>query len=412
MPAGILPNNRALNAFAGVSPRYLEPVHRQQPNYVPPQPERYDTQRQWQGASSRYLTNVSSAEQQKLREERQLREAQLGAERKDPLGGYEQRDLHREYTKRHGLDGVSARYEVDAQAKGHPEVTPRDLVKKRDDVEKLEKLWRGTHALNHYTTFDSLYKKRLKAHPEDDPKNWKKNKARSPVADYFRHGTPIQSASRNGIPGSGGALSFVKNDTSGRSNSAQIRRAQSPWERNADPEKIGDRPQWRSGGVSLASFQDLRKQTMAANKHFREAEEAAAKAIERQNSSRVDGAFVPRVATLALAYQLPGFTPASPNASRNNSPAASRRATSPSPSETKKSSPTRRNTSPERKNNNNQSVSHLQPKNSKPKTSSSTTTSPIKKKSYNIGTDNDDEKESPRNKKAVSSDEETEIGKN
>lgn len=424
MPAGILPFKRELNSFASVTPRYLDTIHREPQNYVAPPQERYDTQRQWGGVEPRYLTNVSSVEQHKLRQERQLSEKQaLGESGKDPLGGWDQRNTHREYTKRHGLGGVASRYEEDAFTRGHPEVTPRSLVKKRDDIEKMERAWRGTHALNKFTTFDVLYKKRLKAHPEDDPANWKKNKARSPVIDYVRHGTPIESVSRNGV--SRNDSNNNSHNGGARSSSAQVRRAQSPWQRTPNPEAFGDRPQWQSGGVASHSFSELQKRTMVANKHFRIGEEAAMKAMERQHSKKVEEDFIPRVAGLALVYQLPGYTPVSATPARAKSPNAGSASASSSP-QRRPNSPQKtnghrsvspvtntnassRNNSPHKRSaavgNNNKSngVSYHQQQQKK---SSTSRTSPAKQKSYNIGSD---EKEKNR---GLSSDEETEIGKN
>lgn len=330
MPAGHLPPKRE-NAFAGVSPRFLDPVQRPQNNYVPPEQEKYHTQGQWRGTSSRYLLGVSSHEQEKLREEQKLREKARESDHLDPLAGWSEAAVHREYAKR-AIGNVSSRYAENAEQKGHPEVSPRALVSKQDETSKAEKGWRGTHALNQHTTFDVMYKKWLKQHEGDAFMKRKKNSARSPVADYFKHGTPIESTSRGASPIKGRAQTPNPNNNSsatqqqnttgagaGGHGSTARRRAQSPWERTQySPDTfIGGR--WKSGGVTSTGFDLLRKQSLKLNRQYALCEERANEVISHQTEVKVEKDFVPRVAKLALVYQIP-----TSSSSRNVSPTASR----------------------------------------------------------------------------------------
>lgn len=321
MPAGHLPPKRE-NTFANVSPRFLDPVHRQQPNYVPPEQERYDTQRQWQGTAPRYLLNVSSHEQEKLREEQKIKEQSRQGDHSDPLAGWNEGRQHREYTKRHF--NVQSKYAEHAEQVGHPDVSPRDLVAKKDESAKLERGWRGTHALNHHTTFDVMYKKWLKQHAEDSFMKRKKNSARSPVADFVKHGTPIESTSRGASPikrastpnpnnNNTSNASGGNNNTSNHNNHS-VTRTQSPWERtHYSPDTyIGGR--WKSGGVTSTGFDALKRQSLKLNHQYALSEERAQAVISHQTEKKVSKDFVPRVAKLALVYQIPN------SSSRTNSP--------------------------------------------------------------------------------------------
>jgi len=128
----------------------------------------------------------------------------------------------------------------------------------------------------------------------------KKNSARSPVTEYVKNGTPILSTSRAGTPQRERSASHAAGAAAVHSEA----RARSPWERSQTPDTfLAGR--WKSGGVTCTGFDTIRKQTLKLRPQMAKQEQRAHDIIEKQREKVVEKSFVPRVAKLALVYQIP-----------------------------------------------------------------------------------------------------------
>lgn len=300
MPAGLLPPRRE-KLFSDTSARYLETVHREKKEYVPPPMPTYATQANWAQTSSRYADPRPD----------KAAAAKPAIDTNDPLSGWAAAADHRNMARR-VIGNPTSRYAEDAEVKGHPAVTPRQLADKKGEQGKLEKNWRGTHALNAHTTFDVMYAKWLKKNEGAKFMQRKKNSARSPVADWVRNDTPIEPTRRGAgnSPGRAATPTPARAGSSpaagrGGAGAGAVRRSQSPWERTwVDPETfIGGR--WKGAGVSLTDFDKLKKQTCKAQPQMAAMEQHAIEVVNHTNDKRVDKSFVPRVYKLSLAAQIP-----------------------------------------------------------------------------------------------------------
>lgn len=294
MPAGLLPPRKE-KMFSDVQPRYLEMPHRERKEYVPPPMPTYDTQRAWAGTNSRWA-DVREAKAHSS-------PATAAAAAADPLAAWSQAEEHRKLARR-TIGNVPSKFLANAESRGHPEVSPRRLVEKLDDQSKLEKNWRGTHALNAHTDFDVLYRKFLKQHEGAKFMQRKKNTARSPVTEFVRHGTPIEARSRGSSPAKAPPPPPEQLQMQKRAASAQARRSVSPWVRETDPDThIGGR--WKGGGVTATSFDRLKQQSLKMQPQMAKMESHALEVVTHVHDKKVDKNFVPRVYKLSLAMQIP-----------------------------------------------------------------------------------------------------------